>query len=241
MMAAKLKKLSVTSVDLVDQGANPDAHICLFKRAEPMDTEKMGEENQPAQDACAHIIEREDTGTMEENKMTPAENASAAEETAKSTAQDTPANDGLHPEVQKALADFRELAKRQSSEIEELKKSLEIERLTAFAKKYEVLGKNAGELAAKLYEMKKTGGSAYDEYVALLDESAAVVQKSGIFGEIGKNMQGSAGAAQSIQMKAAELAKSAAGGMASTDAVIKAFEENPELAAQYEAEYMGGN
>ena len=33
-MATKLKNLSVTSVDLVDQGANPDAHICLFKRKE---------------------------------------------------------------------------------------------------------------------------------------------------------------------------------------------------------------
>lgn len=89
--------------------------------------------------------------------------------------------------------------------------------------------------------MKKAGGSAYGEYVALLDESTAVLQKSGIFSEIGKNTQGSAGAAQSIQIKATELAKSAAGGMASTDAVIRAFEENPELAAQYEAEYMGGN
>ena len=33
-MANKLKNLSVTSVDLVDQGANPDAHIRLFKRKE---------------------------------------------------------------------------------------------------------------------------------------------------------------------------------------------------------------
>ena len=32
MGATKLKNLSVTSVDLVDQGANPDAHIRLFKR-----------------------------------------------------------------------------------------------------------------------------------------------------------------------------------------------------------------
>ena len=31
-MATKLKNLSVTSVDLVDRGANPDAHVRLFKR-----------------------------------------------------------------------------------------------------------------------------------------------------------------------------------------------------------------
>ena len=33
-MATKLKNLSVTSVDLVDQGANPDAHVRLFKRGD---------------------------------------------------------------------------------------------------------------------------------------------------------------------------------------------------------------
>ena len=33
-MANKLKNLSVTSVDLVDRGANPDAHVRLFKRKE---------------------------------------------------------------------------------------------------------------------------------------------------------------------------------------------------------------
>lgn len=39
-MATKLKNLSVTSVDLVDRGANPDAHIRLFKRGEqPQETD----------------------------------------------------------------------------------------------------------------------------------------------------------------------------------------------------------
>ena len=33
-MKTKLKNLSVTSVDLVDRGANPDAHVRLFKRRE---------------------------------------------------------------------------------------------------------------------------------------------------------------------------------------------------------------
>ena len=33
-MKTKLKNLSVTSVDLVDRGANPDAHVRLFKRKE---------------------------------------------------------------------------------------------------------------------------------------------------------------------------------------------------------------
>ena len=80
---------------------------------------------------------------------------------------------------------------------------------------------------------------AGDDYIALLDESLTTLNKSGLFGEIGSNRQGSAGTTQTIGIKAQELQKAAADGLSSPDAIIKAFEENPELAAQYEAEYMG--
>lgn len=115
--------------------------------------------------------EQEVTETMkiDKSKMTPEEAAALAEfekkygvaddpdpapgaEPAPAPAGDpapaaAPASSDLHPEVAKALADFQALTKKQNAEVEELKKSLEIERLTSFAKKYEVLGKNAGELA----------------------------------------------------------------------------------------------
>ena len=38
-MAQRLKDLKITSTDLVQQGANPDAHIRLFKRREGKDGE----------------------------------------------------------------------------------------------------------------------------------------------------------------------------------------------------------
>ena len=37
-MATKLKKMKLTSVDLVRAGANQEADICLFKSAEPAET-----------------------------------------------------------------------------------------------------------------------------------------------------------------------------------------------------------
>lgn len=45
-MATKLEELEVTSVDFVDRGANPDAHITLFKRdnSDPVQTGKNPEE-----------------------------------------------------------------------------------------------------------------------------------------------------------------------------------------------------
>lgn len=214
--------------------------------------------------------ETEETNAMkiDKSKMTPEERAVLAEFEKKYGAADDPdgavapgaeapaAGDGaakgaeppqqpaagaaLHPEVQKALAEFQELAKRRDAEVEELKKSLEIERLTSVAKKYEVLGKKADELAAKLYDLKKAGGTVYDDYVALLDENVNAIAKSGLFGEIGSNRSGSAGTEQTLGVKAAELAKSAAGGLTAPEAIVKAWEENPELAAQYEAEYRKG-
>ena len=153
-----------------------------------------------------------------------------------------PASTGsaLHPDVAKALSEFEALKKQHTAEIEELKKSLEIERLTAVAKKYEIIGKKADELAAKLYDLKKAGGTVYDDYIALLDENLNTITKSGLFGELGSNRSGSAGTEQTIGMKAAELAKSATSGLTTPEAIIKAWEENPELAAQYEAEYTKG-
>ena len=158
-------------------------------------------------------------------------------------AETTPAagngSETLHPDVQKALSDMRAAYDAQTKQMEALQKSLEIERLTQVAKKYEPLGKKADELAAKMYDLKKAGGTVYDDYVALLDENLTMLDKSRLFGEIGSNRQGSAGIEESIGIKAAEFTKAANGGMTHADAVIKAFEENPELAAQYEAEYMG--
>lgn len=237
--------------------------------------QKGGEPSEPQDTGTSNITEQEVTDTMkiDKGRMTPEELATLAEFEKKygiaenddpgsstgtsggagtdsavpgggvakgaETQPVVPVTDALHPEVQKALADFQELTKRQSAEVEELKKSLEIERLTAVAKKYEVLGKKADDLAVKLYELKKAGGTVYDDYVSLLDENVTALTKSGLFSEFGKNTQGRAGIEQAIGIKAAEVEKAAAGGMTAPDAIIKAWEENPELAAQYEREYMG--
>lgn len=211
-----------------------------------------------------HEKEEYDTMRIDKSKMTPEEAAvlegfekkyGTADEPEGSNA---PAQDGgvkkggegnapqpedapaLNPEVAKAISDMNAAYEAQTKQLQELQKSLETERMNAVAKKYEPLGKKTDELAAKLYDLKKAGGTVYDDYVALLDENLAMVGKSGLFGEIGSNREGSAGSAESIGIKAAELAKSANGSMTQAEAVIKAFEENPDLAAQYEQEYMRG-
>jgi hypothetical protein len=152
------------------------------------------------------------------------------------TSPDSPT---IHPDVKKALDDAAAVRKAQTEEIEALKKSVEMTTLAAVAKKYEIIGKKADELAQKLYDLKKAGGSAYDDYIAALDEHVVTVEKSGMFSEIGKNTGGSPGGGGEIFAKAAEI-KKANTGMTTPEAIAKAFEDNPDIAAAYEKEYSKG-
>jgi hypothetical protein len=139
----------------------------------------------------------------------------------------------LHPEVRKALAENQKL----TAQIEAMQKSLEIKDLTVVAKKYEIIGKKAEELAPKLYDLKKAGGTAYDDFVGLLDEQVTLVEKGGLFAELGTSMSGLSGADAELGATVTELKKNNSG-MTTPEAIAKAFEDNPELAAKYEAEYM---
>ena len=191
---------------------------------------------------------------IDKSKMTPEEQATLAEFEKKYGITEPEVIEGvlleaqpeIHPDVKKALAEFEEVKKAQATEIEKqtaelerLRKSVEVERFIGFAKKYEVLGKKPDEMGQKLYDLKKAGGTAYDDYVALLDEHLTTVEKSGLFKELGKNTSGSADVSDKLNMAASEFKKSVQG-LNNVEALIKAFEENPELARQYDNEYMGG-
>lgn len=304
-MAARLKNLKITSTDLVDQGANPDAHIRLFKRkgdesfinegdntlvkrifktivgalgklSEDIEfsskesdniqkdvnkiNQNLEQNNNITNDITKSVIlqdkekenQKEETDTMkiDKSKMTPEEQAILADFEKRygggeqavpdnNITKDTVQPPELHPEVKKALSEIEEFKKAKNAEIEELKKSLEMEKLTTVAKKYEIIGKKSDELANKLYELKKFGGTIYDDYVALLNENLNMVEKSGLFGEIGKNTSGFAGVTEKIGIAAAEVQKNT-NGVSGPNAVVKAWEDNPELALEYEKEYMGG-
>jgi hypothetical protein len=209
-------------------------------------------------------MEETDTMKIDKTKMTPEEQATLTEfekkygvaepegTTATPTsdadtgvakgAEPAPGNPGeadaasaLHPEVKKALDENRALTEK----VEALQKSLEIKDLTAMAKKYEIIGKKPEELAATLYDLKKAGDSTYDSFVALLDEQVTIVEKGGLFAELGTSRGGAAGTETEVGVKASEIRKTNTG-MTTPETIVKAFEENPELAAQYEADYNNG-
>ena len=110
----------------------------------------------------------------------------------------------LHPEVKKALKE----AETAKQELQELKKSLEMKEFENIAKQYEVIGKNTEELAAKLYDLKKSNEQAYSDYIAMLDEMVEMTQASGIFKEYGSSRAGTGSKKQQAEQRIQELMKS---------------------------------
>lgn len=144
-------------------------------------------------------------------------------------------------------AEVEDMEKSASPEIkaalermEALEKSFAMKEYTEIAKKYAPLGEKEDELAQRLYDMKKSNPANYDAYVAILDKSLGMVEKSGLFAEVGKSFSGntSGGTLAKVEAAANEIMKSAPD-MTREEAVAKAWIDHPEFVREYEAEYKG--
>lgn len=123
--------------------------------------------------------------------------------------------------------------------LEKLEKSIAMKEYTEIAKKYAPLGENEDELAQTLYDMKKSNEANYDAYISVLDKSLGLVEKSGLFAEIGKSTGAygsTAGTVGKVEAIASEILKSEPT-MSYEAAIAKAWEQNPELIAEYDKEY----
>lgn len=132
---------------------------------------------------------------------------------------------GLHPAVKAEMESLRKF--REEAEEREV---------MDVAKRYTIIGKKPEELAPVLKSLKAAGGTAYADMIALLDSAKDMVEKSGVFGEIGK--RGNAGnsaddAWAQIEAAADEIAKSNVG-MTRAQAIEKACDAHPELVRDYE-------
>ena len=123
--------------------------------------------------------------------------------------------------------------------LETLEKSMAMKEMEEVAKKYAPLGEKEEDLAKTLYDMKKSNEENYNAYIGILDKSLDLVEKSGIFAEIGKSgaAYGSArGPEAKIETIASEIRKSNPE-MSYEESVAKAWENNPDLIAEYDKEY----
>lgn len=134
---------------------------------------------------------------------------------------------GLHPAVRAEIEEFKKF--REAAETKELQ---------AVAKKYEIIGKKPDELVPVLKKLKAAGGSAYNDMLAMLDQTVDAIEKSGVFAEIGKSGgadTGNGGAWARAEAQAVELMKSKTG-MTMQQALDLVFVSDPGLAAECEKE-----
>lgn len=125
--------------------------------------------------------------------------------------------------------------------MERLEKSIEMKEFTEIAKRYAALGEDEEELAQTLYDMHKSDPDNYDAYVKILDKSLGLVEKSGLFTEIGKSSGGystAGGTVEKVNQIAGDIMKSDPS-MSREQAIAKAWTDHPELVAEYDSEYMG--
>ena len=149
-------------------------------------------------------------------------------------ATETPAAPESNEAVTKALGEIEGLKKSYQALIEKTEKDAMLE----VAKKYAPLGKKPEELAETLYTLKKSGEANYNAYVQALDDNLDIVNKSGLFTEIGKSGHGDVSTAGGAYAKAESIAKGFMKedpNLTYNDAMVKAWESDPALVAEYEA------
>lgn len=124
--------------------------------------------------------------------------------------------------------------------MEALEKSFQMKEFTEIAKKYAPLGEKEDELAQRLYDMKKSNPANYDAYIAILEKSLGMVEKSGLFSEVGKSFSGNpaGGAVAKVEAAANEIMKSDSS-LTREEAIAKAWIDHPEFVREYDAEYKG--
>lgn len=226
MMAESLQQFALEATDMMDGWAEAIWKAEDYPEDDPEDDPEYDPDADPEEDPEMEEKDYMEPGDdpeegFEKGVFTMAdfhvekmsyEDRKALEALAKKYGADEELEQEIHPDVQKAI-----------DEVAELRKSLEIKELEGIAKKYEVIGKKAEELAPKLYELKKAGEQHYNDFVALLDEQVQM-SESGIFKEIGT----SRGAANDLEATVSELMK-ADPTMTRAQAVCKAYEMNPGL------------
>lgn len=204
------------------------------EKGEIEEMEKIDKSKMSPEDRAAYEDILKKYGIEEEEEEDDLDKGCGKQTTKKSiSGQAEPEEDiykGLHPAVKAEIEALRKY--RETAENREFMEA---------AKKYEVIGKKAEELAPVLKSLKAAGGTAYDDMISTLDSMVAMAENSGIFSEIGKSGHGSHSDVTKGKTEA-QVENIAKGymekdpGMSYTDAVAKAWESNPELLASYDEE-----
>lgn len=210
------KKMGMT----IDKSRLTDAERAFLESIE----KRYGTDDEAVPDSKA--AETVPASVPAEPTVTKSATQPAAETTAPAEESDS-IYKGLHPAVRAELESLKKF--REEAEAREL---------TEVAKKYAIIGKKEEELVPLFKSLQAAGGTAYNDMIAVLDQAVTAVEKSGVFSEIGKSGHGSS-AVGAAEAKVEAIAKGYMEKDSSMDyasAMAKAWEDNPELMDEYEAE-----
>lgn len=206
-MAYKLKNLEITSTDLVDVGANPDAYISLFKRKAKAFVEGLVGATSSCEGHSSHPSHSGEDFSATHSTATPPKIREAgatfpvADSVWKNHANKVEIKEDTNMELTQQEQDIVEayfrIARKYGLEpkpeklqdyeekIAKLEYEIAMSRFRSVAKKYEKITSDTEALAKNLYTMEEKGG--YPEYISLLDQNLSLVEKSGLFSELGRN------------------------------------------------------
>ena len=268
-MATKLKNLKITSVDLVEQGANPDAHIKLYKSKSGQGQTAMEKNSlldrlmqRLASMVGDYLKEKElqdrETRKVEESEenLSSAEGKAEAGEKAKETAV---SNEREKQQAEMVSLEYHRLTPKEKqflrglaekygrsktenaqvtkakAELIQVEKQLERAQTMAIAKEYAILGKAADSLCDTLLELKSKSSRGYEAFLDTLEEEKLLIEKSGVFCEMGKRGEKGASAdGWGKIMQAADRLQKENPALTRASAIQKACVNYPQLVADYE-------
>lgn len=206
----------------------------------------MGEDETPPVEETEPVGKAEEDAEMEidKSKMTAAERVffediekryGAPEETDAPAASVAPVVDAP---VQKSAAEvLKDVMPEFAAMLENVQKRMEKQEdaeIMEVAKRYELLGKKPEELASVLKSTKAASEEAYTQIITALDAALDIAKRSGMFNEIGSNGNGGTTDAEARIAKRVEEIRKAHPEMSVFVARDLAFQENPELIAEFD-------
>ena len=149
-----------------------------------------------------------------------------------------PAVPMVNTSVQKSAAEvLKDVMPEFAAMLENVQKRMEKQEdaeIMEVAKRYELLGKKPEELAPVLKSTKAASEEAYTQVIMALDAALDIAKRSGMFNEIGSNGNGGTTDAEARIAKRVEEIRKAHPDMSVFMARDMAFQENPELIAEFE-------
>lgn len=147
-------------------------------------------------------------------------------------------NKAMSNAMEDVTKNFSDMMAKIMEPIQKRAEEAEQKSLEEVAKKYELLGTKAEELVPVLKSMKATSDEAYNNFIASMDNNLAVIQKSGLFEEIGKSGGAHTGnddteGVAKMNAKVAEIKKSMPNLM-DAQAQDIVMQNDPELRAMFD-------